>query len=79
LHDRLPADLVEGDGLSTLARGGGHGEEATGEAGKLDGEEHRGHAAHRTADDGVKLGDAEMVEEQFLRAHHVEDGERGET
>ena len=79
LHDRLAADLVKGDGLSALARSGSHGEEAAGEAGEFDGEEHRGHAPHRAADDSVEFGDTEMIEEQFLRAHHVKDGEGGEA
>ena len=66
LHDRLAADLVEGDGLSALARGGGHGEEATGEAGKLNRKEHRRHAAHRTADNGSPFVDPDHLGKKFL-------------
>ena len=79
LHDGLAADLVESDGLRAFAGGGGHGEQAAGEVGELDGEEQGGHAAHGAADDGVEFGNAEMVEEEFLGAHHVEDGEGGEA
>ena len=79
LHDGLPADLVEGDGLRAFPRRGGHGEHAPGEQRKLDREEQRRHAAHRAADDGMERGDAEVVEQELLRAHHVEDGDEGET
>ena len=77
LHDGLAADLVEGDGLGAFAAGGGHGEDAAGEVGEVGGEAQREHAAHGAADDGVEFRDAEVVEEEFLRAHHVADGDEG--
>src|SRR3546814_6877050 len=73
--DLLAANLVEGDVLRGVAR--------------RRGDRHRGkdlfgiarrplqhlHAAHRAADDAEQLVDAEPVDQQLLRAHHVGDGD----
>jgi len=77
LHDCLAADLVEGDGLGALSRGGGHRQDFFHEAGKFNGPLEHLHAAHRAAGDGVERGEAEVVAEEFLRAHHVADGDKG--
>ena len=37
------------------------------------------HRAHRAADDAEQLLDAEMVDQQLLRPHHVADGDDGEA
>ena len=51
-----------------LSRAGrGHREDPADQLGEFDGEQRGGHAAHRAADDGVQLGDAEVVEQQLLR------------
>src|SRR5438045_3412217 len=72
-NDCLPADLVERDVLRRMPRRAGdrhRGEDALGIA--------RGplqdlHRAHRAADDGEQGIDAEMLEQQLLRPHHVVD------
>jgi hypothetical protein len=64
LHDRLAADLVERDRLRALVGGRRHDDLAPRELGVLD-REHGRHAAHRAAEDGVELGDAEVVERSF--------------
>ena len=70
-HDRLAADLMEGDVLRGMARGGGdrhRGEDALG-IGRRPLQDL--HAAHRAAGDAEQLVDVEVVEEEDLRAHHV--------
>ena len=72
-HDRLPPDLVEGDVLGRMAgrRGDRHRREhAVGIARRP--LQHL-HAAHRAADDAEQLLDAEMIDQQLLRPHHVAD------
>ena len=72
-HDRLPADLVEGDVLRGMARRGRdrkRGEDAIGIGRRP--LQHL-HAAHRTAGHAKQRVDAEMVDQQRLRAHHVGD------
>ena len=74
-HDRLAADLVEGDVLRRVPRRGGdrhRGEDALGIGRRP--LQHL-HAAHRAADDAEQLLDAEMVDQLLLRAHHVGDGD----
>ena len=78
LHDRLAADLVEGDRLRAFARGGGHRDQAPHEGRELDAPLQHLHAAHGAADDGVKRRQAEVVEQQLLRAHHVADRDERE-
>ena len=76
-HDRLTADLVEGDVLRRMPRGAGdrqRREHALRIA--LRPLQHL-HAAHRAADDGEQRLDAEMVEQHGLRPHHVADGDDG--
>ncbi len=78
-HDRLAADLVEGDVLRRVARGGGdrHGGEHA--LGIVRGRFQHLHAAHRAADGAEQLVDAEMVEQTHLGAHHVADGDHRES
>jgi hypothetical protein len=66
-HDRLAADLVEGDVLGRVARGAGdrHGaEHVLGIAGRP--LQHL-HPAHRAADDAEQLVDAQVVDQHLLR------------
>jgi hypothetical protein len=78
-HDRLPTDLVEGDVLSGVA--GGAGDRHGGEDGLRIGRRplQRLHGAHGAAGDAEQLLDAEMVDEQLLRPHHVADGDDREA
>ena len=74
-HHRLSADLMEGDilrGVTSRGRDRQGGEDAIGIA--------RGplqnlHAAHRAAGDAKERLDAEVIDEQRLRPHHVGDGD----
>ena len=76
-HHRLAADLVEGDVLRGMARGAGdrHRREHAVLIGR--GPFQHLHAAHRAAEHAEHLGDAEMVEQPRLRAHHVAHGDDG--
>jgi hypothetical protein len=65
LHDGLAADLVERDRLRALVRRRGHDDLAPRELRVLDREEHGRHPAHRAAQDGVELGDAEVSRSSF--------------
>ena len=72
-HDRLAADLVEGDRLRRLLGRRGDGDQAVRALRVGDGELQGLHAAHRAADRGQQLGDAELVEQQHLHVDHVGD------
>ena len=74
-HDRLPADLVEGDvlrGMARRRRDRKSGEDAVGIGRRP--LQHL-HAAHRTAGHAKQRLDAEMIDQERLRAHHVGDGD----
>ena len=72
-HDRLTADLVEGDVLRRMAgrRGDRHGGEDASRMARCPLQDL--HAAHRPADHAEQVGDAEMVEQGGLGTHHVGD------
>ena len=78
-HHRLAADLVEGDVLRGVARGAGdrHGGEHAVLIGR--GPFQHLHAAHRAAEHRQHVGDAEMIEQPRLRAHHVAHGDDGKV
>ena len=78
-HDGLAADLVEGDGHGGLTRGGGERQAEVGAVRVRDHQLERLHAAHRAADGGQQLADAEVVEQQHLGVHHVLDGDHREV
>ena len=78
-HDRLAADLVEGDVLRRVPRGGGDRQHPRGAVGEVGGEAQRLHPAHRAADHRVQLLDPERVEQRDLRADHVADGDHREA
>ncbi len=77
-HDRLAPDLVEGDILRGMARGGGdrHGREHP--LGINGGPLQHLHAAHRAACHAEKRVDAQTVDQHGLGADHVGDGDHGE-
>ncbi len=78
-HDRLPADLVEGDVLRRVARPRGdrhRGEDPLGVARRP--LQHL-HAAHGAADTEEQVADAEPIEQHRLGADHVADGHQGEV
>ena len=77
LHDGLAADFVEGDGLGAFPRGRGQGNQAPHEGRILDAPLQHQHSAHRTADDGGERGQTKVIAEEFLRVHHVADGDEG--
>ena len=78
-HDRLAADLVEGDRHGGLARRGGQRHAEVRAVGVRDRQLQHLHAAHRAADGGEQLADAQVVEQQHLRVHHVADGDHREV
>ena len=73
--DRLAPDFVKSDVLRRMARRGGdrhRGKDAFGIARRP--LQHL-HAAHRAADHAKQAVDAEVIEQQFLRPHHVAHGD----
>ncbi len=78
-HDRLAADLVEGDVLGGVARGGGDRHGADHAVGKERGPLQHLHPAHRAAGDAEHLIDAQRVEQHRLGAHHVLHGDEREV
>ena len=78
-HHRLAADLVEGDVLRGVARRASdrHGGEHAVLVGR--GPFQHLHAAHRAAEHRQHVGDAEMIEQPRLRAHHVAHGDDGKV
>ena len=63
-HDRLTADLVEGDGLRGLPRRAGEDDRGVDALRVGDGPLEHLHAAHAAADGGQQPLDAEMIEQQ---------------
>ena len=78
-HDRLPADLVEGDRHRRLTRRRGQRHAEVRAVGMRDRQLEHLHAAHRAAHGGQQLADAEVIEQQHLRVHHVPDGDDREV
>ena len=76
-HDRLPADLVEGDVLRGMPGGGGNRHRGRHPFGMARRPRQHLHAAHGAADDAKQLVDAEMIDQRHLRLHHVADGDDG--
>ena len=77
-HDRLAPDLVKGDVLRRMAGGGGDRHRGEHRFGVCHRPLQHLHAAHRAADDAEQLVDAEMLDQQLLRPHHVADGDHRE-
>ena len=76
-HDRLAADLVEGDVLRRMARGAGNRQRSKDALRIGRGPLQHLHAAHRAAGHREQRVDAEMVEQHGLRPHHVAHGDHG--
>ena len=77
LQDGLSPDLVEGNALSALPRGRGHGDHAPDEARVLDGPLECLHSTHGAADDRVQGRDSEGLQPPVLCPHHVPDRHAG--
>ena len=78
-HDRLAADLVEGDVLRRMARRGGDRHGAEHPLGIARRPLQHLHPAHRAADHAEQPLDAQMVEQQRLQPDHVADGDHREA
>ncbi len=76
LHDGLPPDLVERDGLRVLPRRRRQHDKPLAIARPLDADLQRLHPAHRAADRAVEFFHPQRVEPDFLRAHHVADADK---
>ena len=78
-HHRLPPDFVERDILRGMEsrRRDRHRREAAFAIARRP-LQHL-HAAHRTANHREQLGDTEMIDQAFLRCHHVADGDDGKV
>ena len=71
--DHLAADDVPGHSLHRYSRSRCHGDNGIHEIGIARGPHQHLHPAERSAGDGAQMGNAEPVEEESLRAHHVLD------
>ena len=70
---------MECDVLCRVVRGTGDRHRREDTAGVARGPLEHLHAAHRSADDAEKIGDAQVIEQCCLGAHHVGDGHHRET
>ena len=77
LHDSQPANFVKGDGLGILAGGCGHRDQLLDKFRKFNSPLENLHAAHGSANDRIKSGEAKPFgQQQVLCADHVPDGDQ---